>query len=306
MSKKLKQPIKNDKKDDEQNSVLSQLVGTVIGNIPIMIMLGCCLFILNKEYISRQSNFWAKSYFYGMIDPHDYFEKVKCADKDYKIDRANFKSCAPKFCGRYFSDFVFNEQEANTLLDIAKKGFQYGESSGGASIFDIHNGVVSKGKSFISVKNLLKEQNKELLSKDDVKEFNKIKDKIIDTIKAKFGIADVYLTKPVFFSKITSKQAETLHDEYWHSHIDKDQYEGFHYTTLVYLNNHQKDYMGGRFFWTNEKDNTTLSHEPRKGRLSIFSSGSENRHHVEKVLSGTRYAVTIPFTCNKKLAINIE
>jgi len=72
------------------------------------------------------------------------------------------------------------------------------------------------------------------------------------------------------------------------------------------LNGHQTEYLGGRFFWTNIKDNTTLSFEPRKARISVFTSGSENPHYVEKVISGVRYAITIPFTCNEKLAINIE
>ncbi|KAL8163127.1 UNVERIFIED_CONTAM: 2-oxoglutarate and iron-dependent oxygenase domain-containing protein 3 [Gekko kuhli] len=34
------------------------------------------------------------------------------------------------------------------------------------------------------------------------------------------------------------------------------------------------------------------------GRVSFFTSGSENLHHVEKVRWGTRYAITISFTCN--------
>lgn len=36
----------------------------------------------------------------------------------------------------------------------------------------------------------------------------------------------------------------------------------------------------------------------RPGRVSFFTSGSENLHRVEKVHWGTRYAVTIAFTCN--------
>lgn len=34
------------------------------------------------------------------------------------------------------------------------------------------------------------------------------------------------------------------------------------------------------------------------GRVSFFTSGSENLHRVEKVHWGTRYAVTIAFSCN--------
>lgn len=34
------------------------------------------------------------------------------------------------------------------------------------------------------------------------------------------------------------------------------------------------------------------------GRVSFFTSGSENLHRVEKVHWGTRYAITIAFSCN--------
>ena len=40
------------------------------------------------------------------------------------------------------------------------------------------------------------------------------------------------------------------------------------------------------------------------GRVSMFTSGSENLHHVEKVTSGTRYALTVSFTCDQKYAID--
>ena len=39
------------------------------------------------------------------------------------------------------------------------------------------------------------------------------------------------------------------------------------------------------------------------GRVSMFTSGSENLHYVEKVLSGSRYALTIAFTCDPKSSI---
>lgn len=35
----------------------------------------------------------------------------------------------------------------------------------------------------------------------------------------------------------------------------------------------------------------------------MFTSGSENLHAVEQVTSGTRYALTISFTCNIEAAI---
>jgi hypothetical protein len=39
------------------------------------------------------------------------------------------------------------------------------------------------------------------------------------------------------------------------------------------------------------------------GRVSMFTSGSENLHYVERVTSGTRYALTVSFTCDQKYAI---
>lgn len=40
------------------------------------------------------------------------------------------------------------------------------------------------------------------------------------------------------------------------------------------------------------------------GRVSIFTSGSENLHLVERVKSGIRYALTVSFTCDEYAAIS--
>lgn len=45
------------------------------------------------------------------------------------------------------------------------------------------------------------------------------------------------------------------------------------------------------------------SHLFSTGRVSFFSSGSENLHQVEKVEWGTRYAITVSFTCDPDYAI---
>jgi len=302
-----KSTIKKDTKTNDANlPAIVQLFYTIVGSAPLIAMVAACFYILKNDYAARNNNFWAQSTYFSSINPSDYFEKTSCFESDYKQDRVQFPTCAPKFCGRFFTDSVINDDDTDALLRIAKKGFSYGQSSGGASIFDLDSGVVSMNESFFSVKNMLQEQKKSLLTAGEIKTFNNVREKIITELKLRFHVDNIYLTKPVFFSRITNETAKTMHDEYWHEHIDKKQYEGFHYTTLVYLNCHQREYMGGRFFWWRNEQNTTLSFEPRKNRLSIFTSGSENRHYVEPVLSGIRYAMTIPFTCNQKLAININ
>lgn len=67
-----------------------------------------------------------------------------------------------------------------------------------------------------------------------------------------------------------------------------------------------KDFQGGRFVFVDgtAKNQTISTIEPKKGRVSGFTSGAENTHYVEKVTSGTRYAITVSFTCNKEYAIS--
>lgn len=53
--------------------------------------------------------------------------------------------------------------------------------------------------------------------------FRNVKNKIHQVISYNFGIPfnKLYLTHPTFFSEMTTKSAKTIHDEYWHVHIDK-------------------------------------------------------------------------------------
>ena len=53
--------------------------------------------------------------------------------------------------------------------------------------------------------------------------FRVVRTKIQHAIAHNFGVdvSKIYLTKPTFFSKITSGSAKTIHDEYWHPHVDR-------------------------------------------------------------------------------------
>lgn len=88
---------------------------------------------------------------------------------------------------------------------------------------------------------------------------------------------------------MTNVSAKTIHDEYWHPHIDKvckfniilskillkfisefkfltqETYKSFHYTTLLYLNDFGRDFEGGRFVFI-DKNNVKTIIEPRKGK----------------------------------------
>ena len=223
------------------------------------------------------------------------FVKVKCS-ADYGN---SFKKCLPKKCGRGVTDILFEKKDLNEMLNIAKKGMNFGGGSGGATILDLHSGALSYKDKFINIYTL----DAQVFNQSHFLIYTKIKESIRLMIAREFEIDEkhLFLTKPTFFSRLNNEPPQTKHDEYWHPHIDRITYGSFYYTSLLYLSNHNDDFTGGRFFFIDKHVNKTI--EPRFGRVSFFTSGSENEHYVERVESGTRFALTVSFTCDKRYAI---
>ncbi|XP_046440484.1 2-oxoglutarate and iron-dependent oxygenase domain-containing protein 3-like [Daphnia pulex] len=219
------------------------------------------------------------------------------------LDEINkFEGCRMKQCGRFVMDGLFVENQIDTLLGIFQKGLQFGHSSGGASILDLHSGALSKGERFINVFSNPETQN--LWSEAELAFYTDAKETIRRAIIENFGLQPeaIHLTSPTFFSRMNENPAKTIHDEYWHPHVDKETYETFHFTSLLYLSDYGSEFQGGRFVFV-DGDNMNRTVEPRRGRVSMFTSGGENLHYVEKVTQGTRYALTIAFTCDSRHAI---
>ncbi|CAH0390548.1 unnamed protein product [Bemisia tabaci] len=259
-----------------------------------------CAYLLKLFKLFEESNndlTWASS---NDIIPTK--QAVVPCSSSYLEDIQAFSGCIPAQCGRVVADNVITSAEAEILLNLAKRGFAYGESDGGASILDFHSGALSKGKKFVNIYSLIKAS--ELFHEEDITTYRSVRRKIQNLLASAFNISEsaLYLTHPTFFSFLTNKDAATVHDEYWHTHVDKETYKSFHYTSLLYLNNYGKDFTGGRFIFDELANYSTIL-EPKKARLSGFTSGWENPHHVERVTGGSRYAATISFTCNPKNAI---
>lgn len=227
---------------------------------------------------------------------------VDCSEdyKKYKV----FPGCTPTKCGRAVSDNVVTLEEARKLRRLAEQGLSLAGSDGGASILDLHSGALSMGKQFVNVYRYFKDQIRDVFTEEDFQLYSDVRGRIQMAIAETFGLdsSKMYLTKPTFFSRINSTSAKTTHDEYWHPHIDKETYGSFDYTSLLYLSDYGVDFGGGRFVFMDSSSNKTV--EPRAGRVSFFSSGSENLHHVEKVTWGTRFAITVSFTCDPDYAID--
>ncbi|CAI5766145.1 2-oxoglutarate and iron-dependent oxygenase domain-containing protein 3 [Podarcis lilfordi] len=224
------------------------------------------------------------------------FIEVPCSE-DYDSHK-RFEGCTPRKCGRGITDAIISREEAERIRRIAEKGLSLGGSDGGASILDLHSGALSLGKHFVNMYRYFSDKVHDTFTEEDFHLYRDVRQRIQQKIALTFGISSssMYLTKPTFFSRINNSEAKTTHDEYWHPHIDKVTYGSFDYTSLLYLSDYTEDFGGGRFVFMDEGANRTV--EPRAGRVSFFTSGSENLHHVEKVHWGTRYAITISFTCN--------
>ncbi|KAM6377263.1 2-oxoglutarate and iron-dependent oxygenase domain-containing protein 3, partial [Pluvialis apricaria] len=217
--------------------------------------------------------------------------------EDYDSHK-RFEGCTPRTCGRGMTDAVITREKAERIHRIAERGLSLGGSDGGASILDLHSGALSLGKHFVNLYRYFGDKIQDVFTEEDFALYRDVRQRIQQRIAQAFGIsaASMYLTKPTFFSRINNTEAKTTHDEYWHPHVDKVTYGSFDYTSLLYLSDYTEDFGGGRFVFMDVGSNKTI--EPRAGRVSFFTSGSENLHRVEKVHWGTRYAITISFTCN--------
>ena len=88
-------------------------------------------------------------------------------------------------------------------------------------------------------------------------------------------------------------------------HSDESTFKEFHYSCVLYLSTQHDEFEGGTFMYNDPPEAhgkpkgeprviTPLS--PSKGSAVIFSSGWENMHEVEPLVSGTRFAVPSFFT----------
>lgn len=221
----------------------------------------------------------------------------------YKVEIQNLgnEKCIPKRCGRAVNDGLISDKDAHALLKIAKTGLSKGGSDGGASIVDLHSGALSRGPHFVN----LYKKYPDIYKPNDFAVYKRVKDQVKTYLAEHFEIEpeSLYFTHPTFFSRLENKPAQNVHDEYWHVHVDKETYQTFHYTSLLYLTDMGEDFKGGEFVFVDASDKLNRTIEPKLGRLSFFTSGIENKHHVKPITEGVRYALTMGFTCDKSKAI---
>ena len=110
------------------------------------------------------------------------------------------------------------------------------------------------------------------------------------------SVSDLHFTAPTFITREVGDESwrpTTMHDEYWHPHVDKNNTEHYDYSGLVYLSTLGEDFGPGgelHFYPDSSLDcakfvdpvepgpckvtgPADLVVEPRRGRLIVFGSG---------------------------------
>ncbi|XP_055509596.1 urotensin-2 receptor 2 isoform X3 [Leucoraja erinacea] len=176
-----------------------------------------------KEVFARQTDILEGKFF-----------EVPCS-KDYESYK-RFAGCTPTKCGRAVQDTVVNREVALKMLRIAKRGLSLGGSDGGASILDLHSGALSMGKQFVNIYRYFGDQINDLFDEEDFALYSNVRWRIQKEIAEAFGIdiTRLHLTKPTFFSRMNNTEAKTMHDEYWHPHIDKVEFRSSHLAPKIF------------------------------------------------------------------------
>jgi len=274
--------------------------------IPMFIGISMMFYVLYMDYIANNNSFSRKDLFFSNLPFVKYDRNLsqECSN-DYDTDRVKFPRCAPKKnCGRLFNDLLLTNDEANLLQRIAKTVFKYVDPKSPSAKFDLVSGTLTQASGSTNIFDYMKSKNMQLFSNDDFQSYINVRNKIKQKLMEYYEVDEVYATKPTIFSYLTNNEAKSKKDEYWHDHIDSKVYPSFRYTAVITLSLHYVDVDGGRFEFVknNGKDELT-SFQPKLGRVILFTSGTENIHHDERVEFGQRYALTIGFTCDKSLSI---
>ena len=224
--------------------------------------------------------------------------------------------CSPRgsSCGSIVVDDFATADEVDALIEIAGRGMKMSPGgAGGPTILDLQSGALSYQDKFVDVWSVFNNTPEaRAYRRSELSAYANVVGRVGELAKAQFGVTTpLHLTSPTFFSRISGEKPPiTQHDEYWHTHIDLEQYGSFVFTALLYLSTSGEDFEGGSFDFlprgAADGDPAVLptsTVKPRKGRLVLFTSGSEHPHRVTRVTSGTRLALTIAFTCDEGAAL---
>ena len=221
-------------------------------------------------------------------------------------------------CLRHGEDDFVSPAEAAQLLAMMQAGFARSRRSAGPTILDVNTGYLREGGRVVNIyKDELDKATGRVtapavaFNDSDLALYRSVFDRIRGRIVAVFNLTSLFFTAPTFVTRIVGAEgweAEDIHDEYWHPHVDMANTRHYHYSGLLYLSSHGDNFSGGEFAFLKRRGGSADDEDaedehvvlPRSGRLLAFSSGHENLHVVRRVTSGTRYVFSMWFSCDPR------
>mmetsp|Transcript_46723 Transcript_46723/g.105607 ORF Transcript_46723/g.105607 Transcript_46723/m.105607 type:complete len:304 (+) Transcript_46723:147-1058(+) len=256
---------------------------------------------------------------------------VKSKKIGHMKSHKHVNGCSPTpggVCDRFLIDDFVDAKEVATLLQIAEKGMSKGSKSVlGPTIMDVNSGWVLNAGAYQPRSIYAKGP---VFSEEEYSTYRHVTERLKQSIETHFGLTALFFTAPTFITREASDaegswKPKTLHDEYWHPHVDKNNTEHYDYSGLVYLSTSGFDFEGGSLQFFDDPSQLdcsamdplaveppvepgpcevvgrpSLEIEPRAGRAVVFGSGPENPHRVTRVTKGTRFVLSFWFTCDAR------
>ena len=190
-------------------------------------------------------------------------------------------------CVRSLHPAYLNDDEVGELLDLATSAFSLTPGGSGAvTIVDMASGALSYRDRFINIFSLFAASTPPsffpLPALSAYLQLTaRVRLLIAETLQ--LPASSLFLTRPSFFSRIEGgKEAVSANDEYWHSHVDREQYGSFDITALLYLSNAETDFTGGEFLFTQDADADTAAQQQTAGRQAAVEVDAAERHVVQQ------------------------
>jgi hypothetical protein len=207
--------------------------------------------------------------------------------------------CGARPCDRVVMDDWLPAHEIEALRGIARRGADKAGAAaaqGGPTIVDINSGFVMAPGARLA--NLYQTKGVTPFSGEDYALYRSVIRRLKAEVEGAFPRASsLYFTAPTFLTWLSGENATWAplepHDEYYQWHVDRDNTPHYEFSGLLYLSDYGADFGGGLFAF---EDGTSI--EPRRGRLSMFAAGAENRHRVARVTRGQRLTLSFWFACD--------
>ena len=224
------------------------------------------------------------------------------ARRTRRVACASGSACGARSCDRVVVDDFLSDDEVDALRAIAQIGMEAAAAdadAGGPTIFDINSGfTMAPGARLANVYGRDGESGPPLFAKADFELYRSVITRLKAEVEAVAKAeSPLYFTAPTFLTRLSGKNATWVpaedHDVYWTMHVDRDNTDHYEYSGLLYLSDYGTDFGGGLFTF---EDGAAV--EPKRGRLSMFASGPENRHQVQPVTAGERLTLSFWFACD--------